>query len=136
VRYVLDTNVVSAFMKGNAAVRARIAKVSQSEIGIPQPVLAEIAYGIDLLPECQRKRLLEERFELVRAQFLRVVWSDDVTNAYGHIKASLDRRGQRIEDFDAAIAAHAIAINAVMVSVNRKHMARIPGIRLEDWSQE
>jgi tRNA(fMet)-specific endonuclease VapC len=47
----------------------------------------------------------------------------------------LERRGTRIEDFDAAIAAHALASGAKLVTSNLDHMARVPGLQIEDWSQ-
>ena len=53
---------------------------------------------------------------------------------YGRIKATLERRGTRIEDFDAAIAAHALARGATLVTSNLSHMTRVPGLRVEDWS--
>jgi tRNA(fMet)-specific endonuclease VapC len=68
--------------------------------------------------------------ELPRAE-----WSDAVTEAFGRIKAGLERRGRRIEDFDAAIAAHAAGEGTVLVSSNADDISRIPGIKLEDWSR-
>jgi tRNA(fMet)-specific endonuclease VapC len=38
-------------------------------------------------------------------------------------------------DFDAAIAAHALASGATLVTANLDHMARVPGLQIEDWSQ-
>ena len=133
--YVLDTNVVSAFMKGEEGVRSRVTRAVPSAIAVPQPVLSEIAYGIELLPTSRRRQILEQRFELFRTQFGRMQWSDEVSNAYARAKAALEKRGQRLEDFEIAIAAHALAVDAVLVTGNMKHMARIPGIRLENWSQ-
>ena len=46
---------------------------------------------------------------------------------------SLLRTGQRIEDFDAAIAAHALATDAVLVTATLDDMVRVPGLRVEDW---
>jgi len=40
-----------------------------------------------------------------------------------------------VEDFDAAIAAHALASGAKLVTANLDHMARVPGLQIEDWSQ-
>jgi tRNA(fMet)-specific endonuclease VapC len=57
-----------------------------------------------------------------------------VSENFGRIKAALERKGQRIEDFDAAVAAHAVAEGAVLVTANVKHMLRVSGLRLEDWS--
>ena len=41
-----------------------------------------------------------------------------------------------IEDFDAAIAAQALAIGATLVTANIEHMTRIPGLRIEDWETD
>ena len=44
-----------------------------------------------------------------------------------------DRRSIRIEDFDIAIAAHALALDATLVSDNVAHVSRIPDLRVENW---
>ncbi|MEP7307274.1 MAG: PIN domain-containing protein [Acidobacteriota bacterium] len=133
--YVLDTNAVSALMKGTAAVVERLAATQPGNVRIPQPVLAEIAYGIERLPRSKRREALHARFELVCSELQRSEWTDAVSHAYGRIKAALEQRGQRIEDFDAAIAAHALAFGATLVTSNVEHMGRVPGLRVEDWSQ-
>jgi tRNA(fMet)-specific endonuclease VapC len=120
-------------MKGAAPVLERLKQVPRSAVGVPQPALAEIAYGIDRLPRSRRKDALRERFDLVRAELLRVEWSDDVSQAFGAIKAALEKKGQRIEDFDAAIAAHALARGAILVTANLDDMVRVPGLAVEDW---
>jgi predicted nucleic acid-binding protein len=49
------------------------------------------------------------------------------------LQGTAEKRGARLDDFDLAIAAHALAFDANLVSANRKHMARIPGLKLESW---
>ncbi len=132
--YVLDTNAVSALMKGNAAVIERLAATEPAEIAIPQPVLAEIAFGIERLPRSKRRTALQTRFDLLCSELPRVEWTDVVSQMYGRIKATLERRGTRIEDVDAAIAAHALTLDATLVTANLDHMTRVPGLRVEDWS--
>jgi tRNA(fMet)-specific endonuclease VapC len=135
VTYVLDTNAVSALMKGDKAVVEQLASHVPADVTTPQPVIAEIAYGIERLPRSRRRRLLQARFDLVCSEIARTVWTDAVSHAYGRIKATLERRGTRIEDFDAAIAAHAIALGSTLVTANLEHMARVPGLKVEDWGQ-
>jgi tRNA(fMet)-specific endonuclease VapC len=135
VIYVLDTNAVSALMKGSPAVVERLAATAPAEVAIPQPVLAEIAFGIERLPRSKRRTSLQARFDLVSAELARAEWTDAVSRMFGRIKATLERRGTRIEDFDAAIAAHALAVEATLVTANLDHMIRVPGLRVEDWSQ-
>jgi tRNA(fMet)-specific endonuclease VapC len=134
VKLVLDTNAVSALMKGDPKIIERLKQRSKGEISVPQPVLAEIAYGIERLPKSKRKEALQERFDLVRSELARSPWSDEVSESFGRIKATLEKKGQRIEDFDAAIAAHALATGATLITANVDHMTRIPGLTVEDWS--
>ncbi|HEX2881895.1 MAG TPA: PIN domain-containing protein [Polyangiaceae bacterium] len=135
MKYVLDTNAVSALMKGDAQVIERLRQGERAEVGIPHPVVAEISYGIERLPKSKRREALARRFELLKHEIQRVEWSDKVSEAFGTIKATLERRGERIEDIDAAVAAHAIAEGAVLVTANLKHMMRVPGLEIEDWSE-
>ncbi len=135
MKYVLDTNAVSALMKGDATLCKRLSAVSKQDVGVPQPVLAEIAYGIERLPRSKRRDGLLERFERIRAEIARVEWTDAVSDAFGRIKAALERKGTRVEDFDAAIAAHALASSATLVSSNLDDMVRVPGLTVEDWSR-
>jgi tRNA(fMet)-specific endonuclease VapC len=136
VTYVLDTNAVSALMKGTPAVVERLAATTPAEVAIPQPVLAEIAFGIERLPRSKRRTSLQARFDLVSSELPRAEWTDAVSQAFGRIKATLERRGTRIEDFDAAIAAHALSLEATLVTAKLDHMIRVPGLRIEDWSQD
>ena len=134
MNYILDTNAVSALMKGEASVVERLAALAPADVAIPQPVLAEIAFGLERLPRSKRRAALQARFDLVCAEIPRAEWTDAVSQMYGRVKTTLERRGTRIEDFDAAIAAHALAGDATLVTANLDHMTRVPGLRIEDWS--
>jgi predicted nucleic acid-binding protein len=134
LKYLLDTNTVSALMRGDEEPLARLQKTNRRDIGLPHPVVAEIAYGIARLPKSKKRKLLEERFELLAETFARVEWTDTVSSIFGQLKASLERRGLRIEDFDVAIAAHALASGCTLVTANLKHMANVPDLVVENWS--
>lgn len=125
--YVLDTNAVSALMKGAAAVVDRLAATAPADVSVPQPVLAEIAFGLERLPRSKRRAALQSRFELISAELSRAEWTDAVSRMFGRIKATRERRGTRIEDFDAAIAAHAHALDATPVTGSIDHMIRSHG---------
>jgi tRNA(fMet)-specific endonuclease VapC len=121
-------------MKGEASVVERLAAIAPADVAIPQPVLAEIAFGLERLPRSKRRAALQARFDLVCVEIPRAEWTDAVSQTYGRVKATLERRGTRIEDFDAAIAAHALAVDATLVTANRDHMIRVPALRIEDWA--
>lgn len=135
MKYLLDTNAVSSLMKGEPAMIEHLRQVSRADVFMPQPVVAEISYGIQRLARSKRKEALASRFELLKNEIQRAVWSDEVSEAFAVVKAALERKGERIEDFDAAVAAHALAGDCVLVTANLKHMTRVPGLAVEDWSQ-
>lgn len=136
MKYVLDTNVVSLLMKGEPNVIQRLKAISRADVCLPQPVVAEIAYGIQRLSRSKRRTALTSRFELLKSELRRVPWSDEVSDAFGTIKSALEHKGERIEDFDAAVAAHALAEGCILATANVKHMTRVPGLQVEDWSQK
>jgi tRNA(fMet)-specific endonuclease VapC len=134
LRYVLDTNVVSALMRGDAGVIERLRGCARGDVAVPQPAFAEIAYGVARLPRSKRRDRLRAQLELLRGELRDVPWTDAVSDAFGEIKAHLEAAGQRIEDLDAAIAAHALAHDATLVTANVRHLARVPRLVVEDWT--
>ncbi len=122
-------------MKGDERVVKRLQTLSKGEAAIPQPAIAEITYGIERLPRSKRRSHLEDRFELVRSELARSLWTDAVSEQFGLIKAALERKGRRIEDFDAAIAAHALAEGAILVTANLHDMTRVGDLKVEDWAR-
>jgi tRNA(fMet)-specific endonuclease VapC len=123
-------------MKGDARVVKRLGMLNRGDAAIPQPAIAEIAYGIERLPRSKRRSALEDRFDLVRTELARSPWTDAVSERFGSIKATLDRKGHRIEDFDAAIAAHALVEGAILVTANLDDMTRVPDLLVEDWARD
>jgi len=133
VKYILDTNTVSFLMRGDAAVRGRLMSHARTDVFIPAPVVAEIEYGIARLPRSARRSHLRTLFDVLLAELERFEWDDGVSRSFGEIKASLERRGTVLEDMDIAVAAHAVAAQATLVTDNTAHMNRIPDLRVENW---
>jgi tRNA(fMet)-specific endonuclease VapC len=52
---------------------------------------------------------------------------------FGDAKAALRQAGALVEDADLWIASIALAHRAVVVTGNRRHFDRIPGLQVEDW---
>ncbi len=131
--FVLDTSLLSALMRSEPAASARLLAAHPAEVALVQPVLAEVRYGLARLPRSKRRRMLEERLAVMLAAMSRAAWTDAVSEHFGAVKADLERRGERVDDFDVAIAAHALAFEATLVTRNIRHFARIRGLALETW---
>lgn len=80
--------------------------------------------------------MAEKNRTLVKAFLgtLRILGLDEASaQIFGEAKALLERQGQRLADADLLIAAIAAANRAIVVTGNRRHYERIPGITVEDW---
>lgn len=133
MKYILDTSTLLLAMKGDREVCARFLALPRTDVLLPQPVIAEIRYGLSRLKKSKRRDALTQRFDLFLDRAMRAEWTDEVSRAFGLLKFDLERKGTRLEDFDVAIAAHAIVLDGTLVSTNEKHLARIPNLRLENW---
>jgi tRNA(fMet)-specific endonuclease VapC len=133
MKYVLDTNMVRAVMGSTPQLVQRLSELRVLDVGLPQPVVAEIAVGVALLPRSRKKKLLRAAFDDVLRTFPRSAWTDEVSEAFGELKAFAYSQGRPIEDFDIAIAAHAVVEGAVLVTANVRHFARFPDLAIENW---
>jgi len=52
---------------------------------------------------------------------------------YGTLRASLERAGTPIGNNDLWIAAHALALELILVSNNTSEFKRVPGLVVENW---
>lgn len=132
--YLLDTNTVSELMRANPRSLSKLKEHSPQTVRIAQPVIAEISFGLKRLPRSKRTTLLESRWQLYKKELLPIAWNDDVSESFAIIKATLYKRGEPLEDIDIAIAAHAVAHDMCLVTNNTKHIKRIKGLILDDWS--
>lgn len=131
MKYLLDTNMVSALMRGAPRVAARLADTPITDVAISQVSAAEIEFGLHYLPASRRRRLLHAQWEAIGPELIRLPWDDAVSRAFGVHKARLARRGRPMSDFDLAIAAHAIAFRLIVVTADAS-FGRL-GIRRENW---
>jgi tRNA(fMet)-specific endonuclease VapC len=131
-RYLLDTNIASCIIKGNSpAVDRRLVKVAMAELAISAVTEGELRFGAARLPHATRLHAMVEDF------FLRVAilpWDSDAAQQYGQLRAALEREGQPMGNLDAMIGAHALALDAILVT-NDCAFARIKKLKIEDWTK-
>jgi tRNA(fMet)-specific endonuclease VapC len=132
VRYLLDTNTVSYVIKGKFPhVRERLLKVPISEVGVSVITEAELRFGVVRLPQATRLAMVVEEF-LLRVEVL--VWDSAAARHYARLRAALEEHGEPMGNLDLMIAAHALAVGAILVS-NDRAFRRVKGLRIEDWSR-
>ncbi len=132
VRYLLDTNTASYAIKGNVArVRERLLTVPMADIGISVITEAELRFGVARLPAAIRLKGLVEEF-LLRVEVL--PWNSAAAHQYAAIRPGLERSGRPMGNMDMLIAAHALAVEVVLVTHDRV-FRRVKGLKVEDWNK-
>jgi tRNA(fMet)-specific endonuclease VapC len=126
---MIDTNTVSYIVKGKStAARAKLAGLSQKEIACISAITeGEIRYGLARVPNNHLLRAAIEGF-LARIQVL--AWSREEAAAYGLLRAAQESSGKTLGNLDLLIAAHAIAVDATLVTNDKtfSHISDLPEI--------
>lgn len=130
--YLLDTNILSYFLKGiQPRLTERMAKSLQTQdAAISAITRAEMRYGQALMAADDKRR---RGIDLLLGQLPTLPWTATAADRYGDIQSQFKKQGTPIGEMDTQIAAHALAENLVLVTHNTKHFDRVPGLRLEDW---
>lgn len=120
---ILDTNVVSELMRPapSPAIASALAKYPATELYSSSITLAEILYGIELLPDGKRKSELlsgAERLFKVVLQGHILSFDESAAEQFSRIAAEKRRRGRPIAEFDAQIAAIACVHGATLATRN------------------
>jgi tRNA(fMet)-specific endonuclease VapC len=131
MRYLLDTNVCIEILRGrNLALKARLAAKSLNELGLCSVVWAELQCGARLAQNPQQELArLQDAF----GDWPRLAFDDPAAEAYGEIRAYLQRAGRLIGGNDLLIAAIAQANDLLLVTHNTGEFARVPNLPVEDW---
>jgi tRNA(fMet)-specific endonuclease VapC len=132
MRYLLDTNIASHIIKGDIPrVRERLAGLPMESIVISAVTEAELRYGV--AKRGHPVGLVQRVGEfLIRVEIL--PWTSEVAEAYGNLRAASEAAGISLDPLDMMIAAHARAVDAILVTRDRA-FARLPGnLPIEDWT--
>lgn len=132
--YMLDTNICSFIMREQPEVvlkRLEQAVLRGHRIVVSAITYAEMRFG------AIGKKASPRHGQLVDAFCTRLdavlPWNWAAVDATTEIKAVLAATGTPIGPNDTAIAGHAIAAGAVLVTNNTREFERVPGLVLEDW---
>ena len=132
-RLLLDTSVLIEVIRNPASPQGeRMAALGDDvELLLSSLVAAELAEGFALLP---RQSRAQERYERLASVFTQSQFDFDAAAAYGPLRASLRKRGSSIGAIDELIAAHALANDATVATLNVADFSRVAGLRVADWS--
>ncbi|NTH16697.1 type II toxin-antitoxin system VapC family toxin [Agrobacterium rhizogenes] len=128
--YMLDTNIVSELVRNpHGVVARRIAEVGPDAVCVSIITAAELRYG------CAKKgsaKLLAQ-VEAILGSIPVLPLEVPADAEYGGIRAELEVAGKPIGPNDLFIAAHAYALEAVLVTANTGEFKRIQSLQVENW---
>lgn len=132
-KYLLDTNVFIAALKGHPLVCQRLEILKPAQILLSSIVLGELVLGAEQSQQVQKNlaklKKIESQFELIQL--------DKTTMyCYGEIRAKLEQKGLPIGANDTWIAAQALSHHVIMVTDNVREFSRIEHLHLENWLRE
>jgi tRNA(fMet)-specific endonuclease VapC len=128
--YVLDTNTVSYFFRGEGKVAERIFECAPSEIAIPAVVEYEIRYG---LAKAKRQPQRFAQLETFISSATILPFGSREAAASAEIRAALEQKGLTIGAYDILIAGTAAANSATLITRNTSEFKRIAGLMVENW---
>jgi len=131
VKYLLDTNICTYIINHRPPqVAQQFQCCNFGDIGISSITVAELNYGIAKSKKRDRNLAALEQFlaPLIIAPFDRAA-----SDCYGTLRIHLEQSGQPIRPMDMLIAAHALSLNAIVVTNNVREFQRVPNLMLENW---
>jgi tRNA(fMet)-specific endonuclease VapC len=135
--WLLDTNIISDLMKNPAGRAAQALKALQQKepnAAIVTSIVAEceLAYGL----EKNRAVKLKESYARAAKAFDVLPLDTSATQHYAKLRNELERAGTPIGANDMLIAAHALAVDATLVTNNDGEFARIPNLKVANWLRQ
>jgi tRNA(fMet)-specific endonuclease VapC len=131
MKWMLDTDTCIAIIKRQPEVAIKkLRGKGIGQVGLSSITLCELAFG------AARSARSADNFSALHEFILALEvapYDQAIAFEYGGVRAKLERIGKPIGSLDTLIAAHALALDVILVSHNRREFAQVAGLRLEDW---
>jgi tRNA(fMet)-specific endonuclease VapC len=128
--FVLDTNTLIYYFKGQGRVNQRMTSIPPQEIAVSTIVLFELQVGIAKSPlPAKRTQQLQQLLSRVNL----VPFDHDAASAAAITRARLEQQGTPIGPIDVLIAGTALAMQATLITHNVKEFSRVAELMIADW---
>ena len=128
--YLLDTNILSDVAHDpTGPVARKLDEIDPDSIVSSVVVAAEVWFGVENNPSYRSRARTESFMETVRVLGM----GPEVVRVYGRVRAEMQKSGRSLGPNDMLIAAHALSLDATLVTDDAKAFAQVPGLRIENW---
>jgi tRNA(fMet)-specific endonuclease VapC len=130
-KYLLDTNVCADYLSGrHPEVVQRMQACRPGDLAISSIVESELRYGVQ---RSAHRRANHARLESLLGAIDSVPFDSKAAVFYGKIRSVLEASGTPIGPNDLLIAAHALALELVLVTDNVAEFGRVASLKVENW---
>jgi tRNA(fMet)-specific endonuclease VapC len=131
--YMLDSNALSELIRNPGGSVSR--QFESQAVDPANRLLTSIITACEIRYGVVRKgsRILSGRVEQSLATVEIVPLPSGADETYAVLRADLERKGQLIGPNDMLIAAHALALDAILVTDNVREFKRVKGLKIENW---
>ena len=130
--YMLDTSTASYIIKGEPiVVIEHLLEVPMASVCISSITQAELLRGVAKKPEAKRLPIAVKEF-LIRVEIMS--WNSDAAEAYDQLRTSCESEGTPLGTMDMLIAAHSVAVGAILVTNDQAFFRVKHHLLLEDWT--
>ena len=127
---MLDTDICSYIIKKKPKELEETFLAHQEDIVCVSVITyAELQYGVLNKQSARLKEQVDDFISLLKV----VDWTDAAARKYAEIRHLLTKSGNTIGNMDLLIASAALAMDAQLVTNNKKHFGVIPELRIADW---
>lgn len=130
--YLLDTNICIYIIskKSTGLIDKFKAARFEGKIGISAVTYAELQYGVAKSSRKSENQLALARFLVPLKTY---EFDEKAGMAFGMLRADLEKVGKTIGPYDMLIAAHAMSLDATLITNNENEFSRIQGLKIENW---
>ena len=134
MKYLLDTCVLSDFVKGNLNTISKITNSRPLDLAISSLTIKEIEYGILLIPG-KKASNIKEILEILIAGINIIPFDKEIALQTTSIRANLHKLGTHIGYYDILIGATAKHHDLIMVTANIAEFERIDNLKIQNWRE-
>lgn len=131
MKFLLDTNVLSDFARGERSVMARLRREAPQQLAVSVITEMEVEYGLARNPALAPRVRDAMRMLLNTVSVLPFERED--ARVAAQLRANLNRQGTPIGAYDLLLAACALRRGLRIVTHNAREFDRVGGLGLEDW---
>jgi tRNA(fMet)-specific endonuclease VapC len=131
VKFLLDTNVLSDFARGEPDVMTRLRQEAPPQLAVSVITEMEVEYGLARNPNLAPR--LREAMRMLLATISVLPFEREDARVAAQLRARLNSQGTPIGAYDLLVAAGALRRGLTIVTHNTREFARIGGLGLEDW---